>query len=87
MGQIYRDTLYVLKLKTPDHWYIGTTNRIFESRMAEHLEGRGSVWTGRHGVDKVHRVLRVPLDYSTSRLEKSSRMNTSELVPCAVGSV
>ena len=44
MGQIYRDTLYVLKLKTPDHWYIGTTNRIFESRMAEHLEGRGSVW-------------------------------------------
>ena len=69
MGKIYRDTLYVLKLKTPDHWYIGTTNRIFESRMAEHLEGRGSVWTGRHGVDRVHRVWRIPLDYSTSRME------------------
>ena len=65
----YKDTLYVLKLNTPDHWYIGTTCRMWETRCAEHLDGYGSKWTSRHGVAKVHRLFRIPEDYSSIRME------------------
>ena len=40
---IYDHSVYVLKLRTPDHWYVGSTYRQWWRRRDEHLEGWGSV--------------------------------------------
>lgn len=56
---LYPDTLYVLRLKTPDHYYVGTTSRAWFERHNEHLEGLGSKWTSKHGVHSVHKVFRI----------------------------
>ena len=54
-------TLYVLQLQTPDHWYVGTTEKFFDDRLAEHTEGRGAKWTKIHKVARVVKRFRVPL--------------------------
>ena len=66
---MYKDTLYVLKLNTPDHWYVGTTSRLWDTRFEEHLNGFGSKWTGKHGVHSVHCRFRIGHEYSSSRME------------------
>ena len=66
---IYPDTLYVLKLKTPDHYYVGTTSREWFRRHDEHLEGWGAKWTTKHGVEKVHKLFRITGDIGSQRME------------------
>lgn len=65
----HKDILYVLKLRTPDHWYVGTTSRAWHERFEEHLNGTACVWTKMHPVHKVHACFRIPHDYSTTRME------------------
>ena len=43
--------LYVVRCKTPDHFYCGTTTRIIYDRLAEHEEGSGSRFTTKHGYE------------------------------------
>lgn len=45
--------LYVLKLKKPNYFYVGTTIRALEARLKEHREGWGSKWSTRYGYDEV----------------------------------
>jgi len=46
--------VYALKLKTPDHYYVGSTPvHRFEERMREHAVDFGCKWTQRHGVDSL----------------------------------
>ena len=47
---VFRVTLYVLKLRKPGYYYIGTTTRPFPQRLAEHLDGGGCIWTSRYGL-------------------------------------
>ena len=42
-------TLYVIRCKTPRHFYVGTTLRRKCVRYQEHKDGYGSRWTARHG--------------------------------------
>ena len=56
---IYDHSVYVLKLRTPDHWYVGSTYRQWWRRRDEHLEGWGSVWSAKHGVHSVHKLFKV----------------------------
>ena len=65
----YPETLYVLKLKTPDHWYVGTTSRAWFRSHEEHLEGWGAKWTTKHGVDRVHKIWKLRPGASPSRTE------------------
>ena len=41
--------VYVCELKTPDHFYVGTTLRLPHHREREHAEGWGSMFTTKHG--------------------------------------
>ena len=41
--------LYVVRCKTPGHFYCGTTTRLAHERLAEHAQGRGSRFTIKHG--------------------------------------
>lgn len=63
-----RCILYVLKLETPNHFYVGTTIRALEARLKEHREGWGSIWSTRHGFHSVVESYEVPL-CSASTLE------------------
>jgi len=41
--------LYVVRCKTPNHFYCGTTTRIIYDRLDEHAQGHGSRFTKKHG--------------------------------------
>ena len=45
-------TLYVMKCKTPNTYYVGTTIRPLYVRLREHFGGYGCKWTRRHGVTR-----------------------------------
>ena len=53
--------LYVLRLKPGCYYYIGTTLRPFKDRLQEHLDGYGSKWTTKHGVQSVVSVTEIPI--------------------------
>ena len=53
-------TLYVIRCKTPRHFYIGTTLRRARVRYQEHKDGYGSRWTARHGYRRLDRSFTVP---------------------------
>ena len=65
----HKDICYVLKLKTPDHWYVGTTSRAWHERLAEHKQGTACRWTKMHPMERVHRVFRIPHEYNSNRME------------------
>ena len=67
-------TLYVLRLNPPRHFYVGTTVQPFENRLKEHREGRGSIWTTRHGVHSVVEHYVVPKGWG-SRLENAKTID------------
>ena len=67
-------TLYVLRLNPPRHFYVGTTVPPFEDRLKEHNEGRGSIWTTRHGVHSVVEHYVVPNGWG-SRLENEKTID------------
>ena len=69
MSPLYPETLYVLKLKTPDHWYVGTTSREWFRRHDEHLEGWGAKWTSKHGVDRVHKIFKIKPGVNPTSIE------------------
>ena len=64
-------TVYALKLRTPDHWYIGSTYRAWHLRLAEHVEGYGSVWSQKHGFGSVHKKFTVP-GHRANRMENET---------------
>ena len=45
--------VYVCELKTPDHFYVGTTLREPHHRALEHAEGNGSKFTSKHGFKRM----------------------------------
>ena len=45
--------LYALACNTPNHFYIGTTVRMWGVRLDEHREGRCCKWTHKHGFRRV----------------------------------
>ena len=53
-------TLYVIRCKTPRHFYVGTTLRRKCVRYQEHKDGYGSRWTARHGYRRIDRSFTVP---------------------------
>ncbi len=53
-----RGFVYVLKLQG-GNWYVGSTNNV-ESRMCEHFNGNGSLWTQRWPPCSVTEVIECP---------------------------
>ena len=45
--------VYVCELKTPDHFYVGTTLRLPHHREREHAEGNGAKFTTKHGFKRM----------------------------------
>lgn len=45
--------VYVCELKTPDHFYVGTTLREPHHRQREHAEGWGAKFTSKHGFKRM----------------------------------
>ena len=61
--------LYCLKCKTPDRYYVGTTEVWrWHERHREHTSNQGAKWTQKHGVQKVM-WKRVVSDKDAKRLE------------------
>jgi len=60
--------LYVVRCKTPDHYYCGTTLREMHYRLAEHAGGYGSKFTTKHGYDGCV-FSQVVVNAKSSRLE------------------
>ena len=46
-------TLYILKMKTPKKYYVGTTTRHFLTRLGEHRNHMYCKWTRKHGLGRV----------------------------------
>ena len=76
------DRLYVLELRTPNHYYVGTTSReIFDlpnghaygARLLEHENGEGSRFSQKHGFSKclLHAV--VPSKMATTLEDDMTR--------------
>ena len=62
-------TLYVIRCKTRDHYYVGTTLRPLCMRIREHeVENAGSLWTRIHGFDRVEEAYVVP-NHRASQIE------------------
>ena len=62
-------TLYVIRCKTRDHYYVGTTLRPLCIRIREHeVENAGSLWTRIHGFDRVEEAYVVP-NHKASQIE------------------
>ena len=45
--------IYVCSLQTPGYYYVGCTLREAHHREREHAEGRGSLWTTKHGFKRM----------------------------------
>ena len=45
--------VYGCELKTPDHFYVGTTLRLPHHREREHAEGNGAKFTTKHGFKRM----------------------------------
>lgn len=43
---------YAIALRTPGHFYIGTTTRPWGVRLEEHRQGKYCKWTSKHGFRK-----------------------------------
>jgi predicted GIY-YIG superfamily endonuclease len=43
--------LYIAKCKALEKYYVGTTTRLPYERYDEHMSGKGSYWTTRHGFE------------------------------------
>jgi predicted GIY-YIG superfamily endonuclease len=52
--------VYVVRCKTPGHFYVGSTTRLPYIREMEHREGYGSHWTRKHGFDEMVFMVLVP---------------------------
>ena len=46
-------TLYILKMKSPKKYYVGTTTRHFLTRLGEHRNHMYCKWTRKHGLGHV----------------------------------
>ena len=69
MKQTWKRTLYVIRCKTRDHYYVGTTLRPLCMRIREHeVENAGSLWTRIHGFDRVEEAYVVP-NHRASQIE------------------
>ena len=53
-------TLYILKMKSPKKYYVGTTTRHFLTRLGEHRNHMYCKWTRKHGLGRV--VTRFSID-------------------------
>lgn len=71
-------TLYVLKMKTPGKWYVGTTTRLKYIRFNEHRRRYACRWTQRHGFGRIFCSYEVPVA-EASRLENDVWMHLARL--------
>ncbi|MCX6819619.1 MAG: GIY-YIG nuclease family protein [Candidatus Aenigmarchaeota archaeon] len=62
-------SVYVLKCKTPNHYYIGIT-RDFSKRFYYHIKKEGSRFTQVHGVDKIEKVIKLDSLEEAKKKEK-----------------
>ena len=53
-------TLYVLKMKTPGKYYVGTTTRHKLTRIGEHRASMYCKWTQKHGFRRVLKAFSIP---------------------------
>ena len=68
-------TLYVIRCKTRDHYYVGTTLRPLCIRIREHAEeNMGSLWTSIHGFDRVEEAYVVPNHRASHRVHAPVRV-------------
>ena len=71
-------TLYVIRCKTPRHFYVGTTLRRARVRYQEHKDGYGSRWTARHGYRRIDRSFTVPRSRA-SQIENEGWMHYARI--------
>ena len=71
-------TLYVIRCRTPRHFYVGTTLRNKHTRFQEHIDGYGSRWTSRHGYRRIDRAFTVPVSQA-SQLENEVWMHYARI--------
>ncbi len=78
-------TVYVLKCKTPGHYYVGITDNL-ERRVRQHAMGRGAEFTRLHGFRSLLIFYTVGSEQQAKKVERTWTLRSRSLaVPVAGG--